>query len=159
LDRASGASVGAGTVRAMGIRFNHMELTFPTGALTDGFCEEVTAFYGDVFGFTTTPGRMFDQRCLTLRTPDGDFLLLIEGPEPMRAPGFDHLGFRMSTRGEVDESLAKVKAWAAKDDRVRIQEYPDGVLDGELYHAFYVRHLLPIWFDVQHVVPAPAATS
>ena len=143
----------------MGIRFNHMEITFPVGSLTEELCGEVAAFYGDVFGFEAKPGRMFDQRCHTLRTPDGDFLLLIEGPEPMSAPGFDHLGFRMSTRDEVDVALAKIKAWREKDDRVQIQEYPDGVLDDELYHAFYVRHLLPIWFDVQHVVPAPTATS
>jgi hypothetical protein len=143
----------------VGIRFNHMEITFPAGALTPELCDEITAFYGDVFGFTTAPGRMFDQRCLTLRTPDRDFILLIEGPAPMSAPGFDHLGFKMSTRDEVDAAKTKVKAWAEKDDRVQIQEYPDGVLDDELYHAFYVRHLLPIWFDVQHVVPAPTPSS
>jgi hypothetical protein len=159
LDRAEHAETPGGTVRGVGIRFNHMELTFPMGALTEELCDEVASFYGDVFGFRATPGRMFDQRCLTLRTPDNDFLLLIEGPEPMRAPGFDHLGFRMSTRDEVDASLAKVKAWAANDQRVQIQEYPDGVLDDELYHAFYVRHLLAIWFDVQHVVPAPTTTA
>ena len=50
-----------------------------------------------------------------------------------------------------------MKKWQAKDDRVEIKEYSDGVMDGLLYHAFYFRHLLPIWFDVQFREPAPDA--
>ena len=33
------------------MRFNHMELTVPRGALTTEFREEVDAFYGSVFGW------------------------------------------------------------------------------------------------------------
>jgi catechol-2,3-dioxygenase len=134
-----------------------MEITFALGTLTPSFCEEVDAFYSDVFGFTASRRRMFGQESLTLRTPEDDFILLIEGEEPMVSPGFDHLGLRLDTREEVDETLARVKHHLATDDRVELKEYPDGVMDGELYHAYYVRHLLPIWFDVQHVEPAPSA--
>ena len=35
------------------MRFNHMELTFPRGTLTDEFREEVDGFYGSVFGWRT----------------------------------------------------------------------------------------------------------
>jgi hypothetical protein len=31
------------------MRFNHMELTFARGTLTDEFREEVDAFYGSIF--------------------------------------------------------------------------------------------------------------
>jgi len=141
----------------MPLRFNHMEITFALGSLTPSFCDEVDAFYSDVFGFTSSRRRMFGQESLTLRTPEDDFILLIEGKEPMVSPGFDHLGLRLDTREEVDDTLARVKHHLATDDRVELKEYADDVMDGELYHAYYVRHLLPIWFDVQHVEPAPSA--
>ena len=40
-------------------------------------------------------------------------------------------------------------AWQARDDRVQIKRYDDLVTAGTTVHAFYVRYLLPIWFDVQ----------
>ncbi len=139
--------------RLVKLRFNHMELTVPMGALTLEFCADVAAFYGDVFGFSSTIGRLFDQQTQTLKLPDDSFLLLIEGDTPISAPGFDHLGFELSSRDAVDETLAKVRAWQARDDRVQLKEYPDGTLDGRFYHAYYVRHLLPLWFDVQYSEP------
>ena len=36
------------------MRFNHMELTFPVGTLTDEFRNELDAFYGAVFGWSAT---------------------------------------------------------------------------------------------------------
>ena len=36
-----------------------------------------------------------------------------------------------------------------KDDRVEIKLYEDLQTPNMVVHAFYVRHLLPIWFDVQ----------
>lgn len=141
----------------MELRFNHMELTLPTGSLTDEFRTDVAAFYGEVFGFTSAPGHLFGQPTQTLKLVDGSFLLLIEGDEPMSAPGFDHLGFELSSRDAVDEARAKVEAWRRKDSRVRLKEFPDGALDGRMYHAFYVRHLLPLWFDVQYSEPVVRA--
>ena len=35
------------------MRFNHMELTFPVGTLTREFREEVDAFYGSIFGWSS----------------------------------------------------------------------------------------------------------
>jgi hypothetical protein len=133
----------------MELRFNHMEITFPKGTLTPEFRADVAAFYGDVFGFSTIEDRMFGQDAQLMTLPTGDFILLIEGDDEMRAPGFDHLGFEMGTYAEVDETLAKVRSWCERDDRVQLKEYDDGVMHGRTYHAYYVRHLLPIWFDVQ----------
>src|SRR5438309_2499409 len=117
----------------MDLRFNHMELTLPTGSLTDELLADVEAFYGDVFGFTCTPGHLFGQPTQTLKLANGSFILLIEGPQPMSAPGFDHLGFELDSHEAVDETMAKVKAWQQKDARVQLQEYPDGELDGRQY--------------------------
>jgi hypothetical protein len=135
------------------IRFNHMEITFPMGTLTPEFTDDVAGFYGDVYGFTCTSQKMFGQRSITMRAGHNDFILLIEGDQPMVAPGFDHLGFELESRAEVDATLAKVKQWQEKDARVELKEYDDGVMDDRLYRAYYVRHLLPIWFDVQFSEP------
>ena len=132
------------------LRFNHMELTFPRGTLTDEFKADVDAFYGDVFGwrFLDTPvvGQLGH---LCQIGDDGDFILLLESDKPIESTGYDHLGFLYETAAEVDELLAKIKAWQEKDDRVRIKEYEDLVTPNLTVHAFYVKHLLPLWFDVQ----------
>jgi len=133
------------------MRFNHMELTFPVDTLDDVFRKEVDAFYGDVFGWTGVDTGVVGQLCHVLLTgdPSGDFILLAESPKPMSSPGYDHLGLLQGTRAEVDELLDRCKRWREKDDRVQIKEYEDLVTGDLVIHAFYVKHLLPIYFDVQ----------
>jgi hypothetical protein len=53
------------------------------------------------------------------------------------------------TRAEVDELLAACKQYRDDDDRVQIREYADLESPGLTVHAFYVKYLLPIYFDVQ----------
>jgi len=50
---------------------------------------------------------------------------------------------------EVDDLLEACKRYRDKDDRVQIQEYEDLVYPQLTVHAFYVKYLLPIYFDVQ----------
>jgi len=131
------------------VRFNHMELTFARGTLTDQFREEVDAFYHSVFGWTATDADVVGQRCHIL-LPDADqFILLAESGKPMSSPGFDHLGLLQDSRIEVDDLLEACKRYREKDDRVQIQEYEDLVYPNLTVHAFYVKYLLPIYFDVQ----------
>jgi len=131
------------------MRFNHMELTFARGMLTDGFREEVDAFYGSVFGWKAVDTEVVGQWCHIL-LPDADqFILLAESDKPINSPGFDHLGLLQDTRAEVDELLAACKRYREQDDRVRIREYQDLESPGLTVHAFYVKYLLPIYFDVQ----------
>jgi len=67
----------------------------------------------------------------------------------MQSPGYDHLGLLFSTRAEVDDKLDECKRFQEKDDRVQIREYDDLVTGDLTTHAFYVKYLLPIYFDVQ----------
>jgi hypothetical protein len=150
------ASVGEGAVaaRRAGIyrgwmRFNHMELTFARGTLTDEFRDEVDAFYGSVFGWKSTDTEIVGQRCHLLLPDPDQFILLAESGKPMSSPGFDHLGLLQDTRREVDDLLEDCKRYREKDDRVQIQEYEDLVYPQLTVHAFYVKYLLPIYFDVQ----------
>ncbi len=135
------------------MRLNHMELTFAEGTLDEVFRKEVDAFYGDVFGWTGVDTEVVGQLCHLMLTGSGggsgDFILLAESPKPMSSPGYDHLGLLQGTRAEVDDRLERCRRWRDKDDRVQLKEYKDLVTGDLVVHAFYVKYLLPIYFDVQ----------
>jgi hypothetical protein len=134
----------------MPLRFNHMELTLPPGTLArEG--ESIRSFYREVFGIDAMEVPLFDQTGLLMHTdPEvSQFILLMEMENHMRSPGYDHLGFLMDSREQVDAALASCRSWQSRDPRVEIKEYEDLVIAPTTTHAFYVRYLLPIWFDVQ----------
>ena len=139
------------------MRFNHMELTFPVGTLTEQFREEVDAFYSSVFGWGALDTEVVGQSCHLLMPDPGQFILLAESDRPMSSPGYDHLGLLQDTRQEVDDLLDACERYADKDDRVMIRRYDDLVYPDLTVHAFYVKYLLPIFFDVQCMErPGPA---
>jgi hypothetical protein len=131
------------------MRFNHMELTFAAGTLTEEFRQEVDSFYGSVFGWTSSETDLLGQRCHLLHPDPDHFILLAESGKPMSSPGFDHLGLLQDSREEVDDLLEACKRYQEKDSRVQIREYDDLVYPGVTVHAFYVKYHLPIYFDVQ----------
>ena len=139
------------------MRFNHMEMTFPVGTLTKSFREEIDAFYSSVFGWRALDTDVVGQSCHLL-LPDADqFILLAESSKPMSSPGYDHLGLLQDSREEVDDLLVACERYAEKDDRVTIQRYEDLVYPDLTVHAFYVKYLLPIYFDVQSMERPVAA--
>lgn len=134
----------------MPARFNHMELTVPVGEL-EANRQEIKDFHADLLGWDALDVPILGQSGLLLRTdPEtSQFLLITEQKKHMHSPGYDHLGLLFETREEVDRLLEKARAWQSRDDRVQIKEYEDLVTGGVTTHAFYVRHLLPIWLDLQ----------
>jgi hypothetical protein len=131
------------------MRFNHMEMTFPVGTLTQEFREEVDAFYGSIFGWTALDTEVVGQSCHLLLPDSDQFILLAESEKPMSSPGYDHLGLLQNSREEVDDLLVSCERYAEKDDRVKIKRYEDLEYPELTVHAFYVKYLLPIFFDVQ----------
>ena len=132
------------------MRFNHMELTFPQGTLTKEFREEVDGFYASVFGWIGVDTEVVGQLCHILLSGEAQqFILLAESNKPMQSPGYDHLGLLFSTRAEVDAKLEQCQRYQEKDDRVKIKNYDDLVTGDLTTRAFYVKYLLPIYFDVQ----------
>ena len=132
------------------LRFNHMELTLPPGHL-DRDRQEIATFYHEIFDFECFDIPIFGQQGLLMRTdPEtSQFLLVTEQEKHVQSPGYDHLGFLCQTRAEVDTHLSACKKRQADDPRVQIKEYADLVTGPTTVHAFYIRFLLPIWFDVQ----------
>jgi hypothetical protein len=141
-------------------RFNHMELTFPRGALDTAARKDIAAFYGEMFGWNGFDVELFNQTNFILTGDDGSqhFILLAEADKHMDSPGYDHLGVLCDTREEVDELLERAKAWRDKDDRVKIIEFEKDLVQGPVtVHAFYVKYLLPILFDVQCIEHEPGS--
>ena len=141
------------------LRFNHMELTLAKGALDEKTRADLKRFYGELFGFEALDVPILGQLGLLLRTDaeTSQFLLVTEAKEPMRSPGFDHLGFLVESRERVDALLGRCRRWQERDARVALKEYEDLAQGGVVVHAFYVRFLLPIWFDVQCIEHGPGA--
>ena len=137
----------------MPMRLNHMELTFAEGTLTKELKQQITDFYRELFGWNTLDLAIMDQNALLLMLDEdvSQFILLAESPKPMQSPGYDHLGLLIDSREEVDALLEKAKSMQAVISEIQIKEYDDMVEGGTIVHSFYVRHLLPIWFDVQHI--------
>jgi hypothetical protein len=139
-------------------RFNHMELTLPPGVLAERR-REIAAFYADLFGWEALDVPILGQLGLLLRTdPEtSQFILVTEQRKAMSSPGYDHLGLLQESRAEVDALLERAKKWRERDPRVEIKEYEDLRIGATTTHAFYVRYLLPIWFDVQVIEYAPGS--
>ena len=142
------------------MRFNHMELTFEPGTLTEEFRDRVRAFYGEVFGWICRDTEILGQNAMLLMLDERatQFILLAESPKPMSSPGYDHLGLLHDTRAEVDDLCRRIRERQERDPDIRLKVYDDLVNPSSTVHAFYVKHLLPIWFDVQCIeyVDAPS---
>ena len=131
------------------MRFNHMELTFPKGTFTDDFRADLESFYGGVLGWNVMETQVLKMDTYLLQPDDGQFILLAEADKHLESPGLDHLGLLMDSREEVDETLDRCQRFQEKDDRLQILTFKDLITGNVVVHAFYVKHLLPIWFDVQ----------
>ncbi len=141
-------------------RFNHMELTVAPGTLDDAMRRDLGRFYGEMFNWSGRDVVLFDKTNFLLTGDDApqSFILVAEAKKHMQSPGYDHLGVLCDTRDEVDELLDVAKRWRDKDDRVQITEFENDLVQGPVtVHAFYVRYLLPIQFDVQSIEHAPGA--
>jgi hypothetical protein len=145
----------------MPFRFNHMELTFPKGALDTATRKDIAAFYGEMFNWNGFDVELFKQTNFILTSDDAaqSFILLAEADKHMHSPGYDHLGILCDTREEVDDRLELAKRWREKDDRVHITEFEKDLVQGPVtVHAFYVKYILPIRFDVQVIEYGEGAT-
>ena len=133
------------------MRINHMELTFAEGELTAEKKQQISDFYLDVFGWNSMEVDIVGQQALLIMLDEevSQFILLAESPKPIHSPGYDHLGLLFDSREEVDALLNKCKNLQKENADINIKEYEDLITPPTTVHAFYVKHLLPIWFDVQ----------
>lgn len=138
------------------IRFNHMEITVPRG-----FCalhrREFDAFFLQLFDFLPSVFPGLEESSLVYRTDAAasQFLFIAEHDLPAPKLSDDHLGFHLDSARQVEDRLASCLAFQASHPGMEIRDL--GILDltETRTRAFYVRYLLPLWFDIQHIEYKP----
>jgi hypothetical protein len=131
-------------------RFNHVAMSLPADMLGEDGRRDIVRFYDEVFGWKELPTETVDRKKLVLSAYTYEqFVFLIADDPPMVAPRLDHFGMSVETEQELDDMIARAKAFQARDDRVDIvdREVTDhGML---AITSFYVRYLLPLMVEVQ----------
>jgi hypothetical protein len=138
------------TTRSRQPRFNHVAMSMPAELLGPESRAEITRFYDEVFGWHEIPQMTEDGRRLVLSCYTVEqFVFLIAEDDPMQCPRLDHFGMSVATEAELDDVLARAKAFQARDDRVDII---DKAVDDHgmlAITSIYVRYLLPMMVEVQ----------
>jgi len=103
-------------------QFNHVAMSLPADALDAEGRAAIIDFYSKVFGFEELPTMTIDRERLILKAWTYEqFVFLIAGDDPpMTCPRMDHYGFSVATEQELDDFLARARAFQAKDPRVDI---------------------------------------
>lgn len=131
-------------------RFNHVAMSVPADLLGEAGRTDLLRFYDEVFGFKELPTETLDRKRLVLSAYTYEqFVFLIADDQPMACPRLDHFGMSVATEEELDEMLARAKAFRERDDRVDIvdREVTDhGML---AITSFYVGYLLPMMLEIQ----------
>ena len=133
-------------------RMNHVAMSMPADALGAEGRKEITAFYGDVFGWQEYDMLTQDRRRLVMRVhTDEQFVFLIAEDDPMKCPLLDHFGLSVGTIDEFEDLYAKVQKKAASDSDVDVVDRDLDEYEGYLkLHNFYVRYKLPLMVEIQH---------
>jgi hypothetical protein len=125
-------------------------MSIPAELLGEEGRRDIVRFYDEVFGWKELPTETVDSKKLVLSAYTYEqFVFLIADDPPMECPRLDHFGMSVDTEQELDDMLARAKAFQARDDRVDIvdRELTDhGML---AITSFYVRYLLPMMVEIQ----------
>jgi hypothetical protein len=121
---------------------------------------DILSFYGEVFGWTEGDNTGERGNPLILYTGAfAQFVYLLPGDpdtgEHMRTPALDHFGLQVSSRDELDAIVARAKACATRDDRVRIIDVDSRTTHGPTHDYTltnaYIGFLLPLMVELQHL--------
>jgi hypothetical protein len=139
-------------------RFNHVAMSVPADLLGEAGRADILRFYGDVFGWQEHPTETVDRKKLVLRVHSNEqFVFLIADDPPMICPRLDHFGMSVATIPELDDALARAKAFAAHDDRVDVVDKKTDDFGMLKLTSFYVGFLLPMMVEIQHYEYTPRA--
>jgi hypothetical protein len=132
-------------------RFNHVAMSVPADALDEKGRDDLVRFYNEVFGWDEVPQMTEDRKRLVLSAYRFDqFVFLIADDSPMSAPRMDHFGMGVETVDQLEDMLARAKAYKEKDDRVDVVDKSAETYGPVTITSFYVGYLLPMMVEVQH---------
>jgi hypothetical protein len=121
---------------------NHVAMSFPAGALSTAFRDEVRRFYGELLGRTEIDELELPDP-MTLAAGGGTYVNLRERAEAMVCHGDEHLGVTVRSAEDADGLWS---ALAELGHDVELSELDRGA-DG--FRSFRFRHLLPMAVEVQ----------
>jgi hypothetical protein len=131
-------------------RFNHVAMSVPADLLGEEGRKDLCAFYNEVFGWNELPTETVDRKKLVFGVHTIEqFVFLIADEPPMTCPRLDHYGLSVSTEAELDDVLAKAKAYRERDDRVDIVDKNTEDHGMLAITSIYVRYLLPMMVEIQ----------
>jgi len=138
-------------------RLNHVAISMAPDVLDERGRSEILEFYGDVFGWTEGDNTGEAGNPLILYTGEyGQFVYLLPGEPALTAPALDHFGVQVSTMRELEAIVARAKAAAARDERVRVIDIEARTTQGPKYSytltSAYVGFVLPLMVEIQHLV-------
>jgi hypothetical protein len=132
-------------------RFNHVAMSLPADQLDAAGRQALCDFYGEVFGWVELPTETVDRKKLVFSVHDVEqFVFLIADDPPMACPRLDHFGLSVGTEAELDDVLARARAYRERDPRVDIIDKTvddHGMLS---ITSIYVRYLLPMMVEIQY---------
>jgi hypothetical protein len=138
-------------------RINHVAISVDAGIMDEAGRAALLDFFSEIFGWTEGDNSTEKGNPLILYTGSlGQFLYLLPAEDEfMVTPNMDHFGMEVSSMDELTEILERVKAYKAKDDRVRFTEVGAMVTRYEdkqytLSNA-YIWFLIPLWIELQHI--------
>jgi hypothetical protein len=126
-------------------------MSLPAELLDEEHRELLTDFYTNVFGFVRYDMLTEERRRLVFGAYNAEqFMFLIADESPMSCARLDHFGMSVGSMEDLDEILARAKAFQQRDDRVEIiDKHVDDHGMVKLW-SFYVRYLLPLMIEVQY---------
>lgn len=132
-------------------RFNHVAMSVPADLLDEAGRTELCDFYGEVFGWVELPTETVDRTKLVFGVHAIEqFVFLIADESPMVAPRLDHFGLSVGTEAELDDVLAKAKAYQGRDARVDIIDKSTDDHGMLAITSIYVGYLLPMMVEIQY---------
>ena len=144
------SELGEPTFRSRHPRFNHVAMSLPADMLDASTRELLTDFYGAVFGWHELPMLTDDRHRLVFQVHTVEqFVFLIADEPPMTCARLDHFGISVGAESELDDILARARAFQQHDDRVDIIDKKVDDHGMIAITSIYVRYLLPMMVEVQ----------
>ncbi|HEX4434371.1 MAG TPA: hypothetical protein VH012_06050 [Acidimicrobiales bacterium] len=138
-------------------RINHVAISVDADVMDEAGRAALLDFFSEVFGWVEGDNSTEKGNPLILYTGTlGQFVYLLPAKDEfMVTPNMDHFGMEVSSLEEMAEILERVKAYKAKDVRVRFTEVGAMVTRyGEKKYTLtnaYVWFLIPLWIELQHI--------
>ena len=126
-------------------------MSVPADLLAEEGRRDLVSFYSEVFGWQELPTETIDRERLILSAYSYDqFVFLLAGDQPMRAPRLDHFGLGVGTEEELDTFYRRAAAYRDRDARVDLIDKQTERYSGVSIVSFYVGFLLPMMVEVQY---------